>query len=415
MGNIISMYSRKLTHAIFTSLADTPIVLICGARQTGKSTLVQEIANGKEPINYITFDDLSHLQAALQAPAEYVNELPDRVILDEVQYVPEIFRSIKLSVDQNRAPGRFLLTGSANVLMLPRLSESLAGRMEILTLWPLSQQEIEGTSTDIISKLFSGKIGQNYTAPNREDINKRIIFGGFPELLTRNESRKSDWVLSYIRSILEKDVRTFADINDLTRLPRLLSYLASQSGTLLNLSSIANAVDTPYSTLQRYMSYLQATYLTSQIPAWHSNLGLRLVKAPKLLVNDTGVITSLLGLNQEGLQKETTRYGFILETFVGMELTKLLSYSNTDAELFHYRTHDRKEIDFLLERRDGSVVAIEVKASGSIKGTEHKAMLQLKNLLGDKFTLGIVLYTGEHVLPIGEKLYAVPISFLWSD
>jgi uncharacterized protein len=414
MDNILSMYTRNIIHQLRLGLADTPAVLVCGARQTGKSTLVRAVADDGGFARYISFDDLNQLQSATTDPVRYVNSLPEKVVIDEVQYVPELFRSLKLAIDNHRVAGRFLLTGSANVLLLPKLSESLAGRMEILTLWPLSQQEIHSQDFDVISALFSKQVPNSPLACSQEELIQKIFFGGYPEALTRTDERKDSWVLSYVRSVLEKDVRLFADISDLSRLPRLLNYLAAQSATILNISSIANAVDIPYVTLNRYMAYLQATYVCLQIPAWHSNLGLRLVKAPKLLISDTGLATSLMGMERASLRNGHEKLGALLETFVGMELVKLLSFSKTRANLFHFRTHDRKEIDFLIERRDGQIVAIEVKANSTIKGTEHRVMKQLKEKLGDRFSLGLVVYTGSDVLTLGERLYAVPVSFLWS-
>jgi predicted AAA+ superfamily ATPase len=408
------MYKRNISYKLQEALTDTPAILLCGARQTGKSTLVQSLGNKGYQPSYISFDHLNELNSAKQDPVGFIENLSSQVILDEVQYVPELFMTIKSSIDKNRKPGRFLLTGSANVLLSPRLSDSLAGRMEIITLWPLSQQEIQENDTDFITKLFDGDLPKKLPKVSRDELEDMILKGGYPEALTRTGNRRAEWFSSYVRAILEKDVREFSDITDLTRFPRILSYLAAQSATLLNLTSVSNAVDIPYSTLQRYLAYLQMTYLCVLIQPWNANLGLRFVKSPKVLLNDTGLLTSLLGVEKGRFAKDPTLFGAVLETFVGMELKKLIAQSRTRAELFHFRTHSRKEIDFIIEARGGDIIGVEVKAASTIRGDEFDSLKQLAEKAKKKFTLGVVLYTGDSVLKFGDNMYALPISALWS-
>ena len=429
------MYYRRITPLLQDALGDTPVVLVNGARQTGKTTLVTQLvpalarptpmSGGASHANadpasgrtYLSLDD-SGLQAAARAdPTGFIAGITGPVIIDEVHHAPELFPAIKLSVDRDRRPGRFLLTGSANVMLLPRLSESLAGRMEILTLWPLAQVEIEGAQSSVVDLLFSS---DNPAGPlhavAREDLIRRLLAGGYPEAMGRkSEARRRAWFTSYVTTILQRDVRDIADIEGLSQLPSLLSLLASRTASLLNLSSVSSAVGIPYATLNRYMALLKATFLVQELPAWSSNLGKRLTKAPKLLINDTGLVSSLLGLDARRLVNEAAIFGQLLETLVAMEFKKAASWSEICPSLFHFRTQDRLEVDLLLESAAGMVVGIEVKASSTVSPSDFNGLRALAEMTGDCFVRGIVLYTGDQVIPFGEHLHAIPLSFLWTN
>jgi uncharacterized protein len=408
------MYKRNIRSEISDSLKDSPVTMLCGARQTGKSTLVQSLEGKSYKPQYITFDDLTQVEAAKSDPMGFVAALQNQVILDEVQHVPEIFSAIKYYVDKDRRPGRFLLTGSANVLLLPKLSESLAGRMEIKTLWPLSQQEIGASNRDLVTELFDQKLPKKLPEFSRKELEEKIVTGGYPESIKREGKRRHAWFTSYVRTILERDIKELADISDLSRFSRLLSLLAARSATVLNLSDVGNSVNIPYTTLLRYFGFLQATYLCLLIQPWTSNLGLRLVKSPKILLNDTGLLCSLLGFDSARFSKEPYTFGMVLETFVGMELKKLIEQSATSAELFHFRTQTKKEVDFVIERNDGQLVGIEVKSSATIRADDFSGLKLLAGSVKTKFNLGIILYSGEKAVPFGDNLFAVPLSLLWA-
>jgi hypothetical protein len=340
--------------------------------------------------------------------------------LDEVQRAPGLFPAIKASVDKDRRSGRFLLTGSANVLLLPKLSESLAGRMEILTLWPLSQAEIQGTTRSFVDALFSAQspvvqFKGASPAESRQKVIARVVRGGYPEPLTRPAARRTNWFESYIATILQRDVRELANIEGLTQMPRLLSVLAARTASLLNASDISRTAGIPYTTLSRYLTLLETTYLIRTVPAWSGNLTTRLIKSPKIVLSDTGLATHLLGLDEARLIAEPHHLGGLLENFVVMEIIKDSGGSLTRPTLYHFHTANREEVDLLLEKRDGSLVGIEVKASGAVGAGDFKGLRALKALVGEKFLRGIVLYTGEHVVPFGENLFAVPLSALWSS
>ena len=415
------MYRRNIESQLQDALLDTPVVLLNGARQTGKTTLVRGEGVAPSQASYVTLDDLEVLSAATSDPAGFLAGLSasgEPVILDEVQRAPGLFPAIKASVDRDRRPGRFLLTGSANVLLLPKLSESLAGRMEILTLWPLSQAEIQGTTTSFVDALFSAqspmaRFKGTASIPSRQEVIERVVRGGYPEPLTRPAARRANWFESYIATILQRDVRDLANIEGLTQMPKLLSVLAARTASLLNASDISRTAGIPYTTLSRYLTLLETTYLIRTVPAWSGNLTTRLIKSPKIVLGDTGLAAHLLGLDEARLLAEPHHLGGLLENFVVMEIIKDIGWSLTRPTLYHFHTANREEVDLLLEKRDGSLVGIEVKASGAVGAGDFKGLHALEAMTGEKFLRGIVLYTGEHVVPFGEKLFAVPLSTLW--
>ena len=409
------MYTRILARPLLDALSDTPVVLINGARQTGKTTLAQSVSQDKDARAYVNLDDAGVLSAAKGDPVGFIAGQNGPVIIDEVQRAPELFPAIKVSVDRNRQSGRFLLTGSANVLLLPRLSESLAGRMEILTLWPLSQSEIAGRETNIIDSLFGERIMVSGMPEfSREALLSMLIEGGYPEPHARaSAARRRAGFSSYVTTVLQRDVRDIASIDGLITLPRLVYLLASRTSSLLNLSDVSRTIDIPYATLSRYMNLLQATYLVHLLPPWSSNLGARLVKSPKVLLNDTGLIAGILALNPTRLAQDGVLLGGLLETFIATELLKQLGGSSTQASLFHYRTLTGHEVDLLLEDAGGRLVAIEVKASSTVTSSDFKGIRALQQAAEGRFHRGVILYAGRDVIPFGENLHAVPLTALW--
>jgi predicted AAA+ superfamily ATPase len=396
------------------ALADRPVVLLNGARQVGKSTLAQSLTK-EDRAQYFTLDDATVLAAVTRDPAGFVAGLAGPVVLDEVQRAPELFLALKAAVDRDRRPGRFLLTGSANVFVAPRISESLAGRMEILTLWPLSQGEVEGVVEGFVDALFARTFQPPRLASlDRGELLERLIRGGFPELVDkRSEARRRAWFNSYTTSILQRDVRDLTNIEDLAALPRLLSLLAARATTLLNYSELSRSSGIPASTLKRYFALLEATFLVLTLPAWSTNLSKRLVKSPKLLLNDTGLLASSLGLSQDRLAEDPRPAGPLLENFVLMEIHKQVSWSRTQPGLFHYRTQTGQEIDLLLEDPSGRVVGIEVKMGSTVQEKDVRVLQDLAETLGPRFLRGVVLYAGERAVPFSEKIFALPIQTLW--
>ena len=401
---------------MLAGLADTPVVLLIGARQTGKSTLIQSPAFRKDNRRFITFDDASVLAAAKADPAGFLNAYPETLALDEVQRIPELFLAIKAAVDRNRAPGRYLLSGSANVLFLPRVADSLAGRMEVITLWPFSQGEIEGVREGFIDAAFSSKLPRLKPLEKwdeRREIRRRAIDGGFPEVLARaNAGRRDAWYGSYLTTILQRDVRDISRIEDLTVMPRLLSILAARAGSLLNTADISRGSGIVQTTLKRYLSLLETLFLFQELPAWATNVGKRYVKMPKTFLSDTGLAAHLLHLTVERLDQEPGLWGALLENFVGMELRKQAAWSRERPQLFHWRTHGQQEVDLVLEA-GGRLVGIEVKAGTTVTAGDFKGLKGLAEDAGRRWVRGIVLYSGSEMLPFGDNLTALPISALW--
>lgn len=410
------MIRRNITSEVLAALADTPVVLIHGARQTGKSTLARQIAASEHPARYFTLDDATVLAATQMDPDGFVRALDGPVVIDEVQRAPELFRAIKAVVDLDRQPGRFLLTGSADVLLLPDLSESLAGRMEVITLWPFSQGELEGRAERFVDALFEAELPSLAPEGTEKEVGlwERVLRGGYPEVVARSSSRRRRaWFNAYITTILQRDVRDLANIEGLTTLPRLLALLAARSASLVNYSEISRSSGLPLSTLKRYMTLLEATFLLRTLPAWHANIGKRLVKAPKLLLNDTGLVAQLVGLSEVRIETDRTRLGALLENFVAIELVKQITWSERQPSLYHFRLQTGREVDLVLEDATGRLVGVEVKAGASVSGSDLKGLRALAEARPEAFHRGVVLYTGEEVVSFEPNLQAVPVQAVW--
>lgn len=409
------MYPRHLTQALLEALSDSPVVFLNGARQTGKSTLTQQLAAGAHPARYMTLDDIGVLAAAKSDPQGFLAGIDGPVILDEVQRAPELFLPLKAEVDRDRRPGRFLLTGSASALVLPKLSQALTGRMQILTLWPLSQGEVAGVKEEFIDALFRPEAPVASFKPlAREDLWGRVERGGYPEPLGRpRPERRRAWTDSYLTTIMERDVRDLADIDGLTQMPRLLNLLAVRTASLMNYAELSRSMGLPQTTLKRYLGLLEATFLAHRLPPWSGNLGKRLVKAPKLFLNDTGLAANLLGIDAARLGEGTAASGPLLETFVMTELAKQSGWSRTRPRLHHFRTQSGSEVDLVLEDAQGRCVGVEVKASSSAGAGDFKGLKALEKALGRRFLSGVLLYTGRETIPFARNMHALPLNALW--
>lgn len=408
------MKQRHIATAIATALKDTPVVLVNGARQTGKTTLVKGLAR-KRKATYFTLDDHGTLDAALNDPAGFVASLGDFAVVDEVQNAPNIFRAIKASVDRDRRPGRFLLTGSANVLALPRMGDSLAGRMEIITLHPFAQDELAGRRSTFIDTLYKARLPMAYTGTaDRAALARRAFAGGYPEVRTRKApARRAAWYKAYITTILQKDVRDISNIADLTTLPKLLAQLALRSGNLLNMADVARDLDVPHSTLRRYMALLETTFLLTPLRPWANKRAKRLVKAPKVHLADSGFATWLCGINSPNDLLKSPVWGHLLETFVTGELRKMATWSKAAVEPFHFRMDTGREVDLVLEDAQGRIIGIEVKASASVDHRDLAGLMELRAAAGPNWVRGIVLHAGPGTTPFSPDLHAVPISAVW--
>jgi predicted AAA+ superfamily ATPase len=405
---------RHLAPALEAALGDTPVVLVTGPRQAGKTTLCRLVAE-RRGAQVFSLDDAATLGAATRDPTGFVAALDGPAMLDEIQKAPALLPALKLAVDRRREAGRFLLTGSADVLALPRVSESLAGRVEILTLWPLSQGEIEGRADDLVDVLFAADPPRYSGADaGRTEFITRALRGGYPEVLRRADlERRRAWFRSYVSTILQRDVRDLAHIEGLTELPRLLGVLAARSSSLLNLAEVSRSLGLAQTTLTRYVALLEHTFLLRRIPAWAGSRARRAVKTPRVLITDTGLLAHLAGLTAARIADEPAVLGPLLESFVASELLKQLTWSRTPATLLHFRTHSGREVDLVLERDDGRIVGVEVKAAATIGAAEFRGLEALREAAGKRFHRGVVLYAGREALPFGPGLWALPLGALW--
>jgi len=407
------MIHRQLTQPLLRSLADTPVVLVAGARQTGKSTLVRHLAETDFPAGYVTLDHITSLGAAKRDPESFLNALKTPVILDEIQRAPELLLPIKARVDGDRRPGMFLLTGSANVLLLPRISETLTGRMEPFTLWPLSMGEQRGQASRFVDSVFDLEASPPRSLPGFSDRWEHIALGGYPEVLQREaQDRRDAWFRAYLTTIVQREIRDMANIDGLLDLPRLLSLLASRVGGLSNHASLSRDSGLPQTTLKRYLSLLEAAYLIVYVPAWSRGPGKRLTRSPKIYLTDTGMLCHLLQLDSSRLSEHTLS-GRILETFVLMEIRKQQGWSREQPAVSHYRTSSGREVDFVLEQRAGNCVGIEVKASGTVRPGDFAGLQDLAARLPRRFLRGIVLYGGTETVAFGDRMEAWPLQSLW--
>lgn len=407
------MYPRFAKARIEEALSDTRVVLISGPRQSGKTTLAMDVAGDKTP--FLTLDDTNVLRSAVDDPVGFVRGL-DRAVIDEVQRVPDLLLAIKNLVDDDKTPGRFLLTGSANLMTLPKVADSLAGRMEVIRLLPLSQAEIIGVRSNFIDRAFEGSKPAASHMIVGSDLIETVLSGGYPEALSRKRwSRKQDWYHGYLDALVQRDVRDVAQIEQLAIMPKLLSVLAEHAGQLVNYSGIGAAVDLNHVTTQKYVGVFESLYLVHSLQPWFTNRLKRLTKSPKLHFFDAGLLAAMREISPDMVAKDKTSFGPILETFVFSELKKIASWSNQRCSFAHFRNKDKNEVDLVLENRRGEVVGVEVKASATISAADFSGMRKLADACGKKFLQGLVLYDHDKVVPFGENMFAAPLSCLWSE
>lgn len=409
--NTTPLYPRWIEPRIAEAMADTPVVLLAGPRQAGKTTLVRQLAANE--LRYLTLDDELTLLSARADPVGMIRSL-DRAVIDEIQRAPQLLLAIKKSVDEDRRPGRFLLTGSANLMALPTVADSLAGRMETLSLLPLSQSEIERQSANWLDGVFKGQIPKPGTTAHGSDLVERVLRGGYPEAVSRPTSkRRVAWARQYIDAIIQRDVRDVSGIEKLDQLPRLLRALAQTAGQLCNYTQLAGQVGLDGKTASRYVAVFEQMYLLRRVEVWARNRLNRVIKTPKLQFIDSGLLASLLELTTDEVAQDRTRFGNVLETFVYAELLKHTTTADGNYHLMYYRDIDQFEVDLVIENAAGHLVGVEVKAAATVKESDLRGLKKWSKLAGDRFKMGIVLYDGNEIMPIGDNLWAAPLSTLW--
>lgn len=412
--NTPALYPRRIEPRIAEAMLDTPVVLLAGPRQAGKTTLVRQMA--AQGLRYLTLDDELTRMSAREDPVGMIRSL-DRAVIDEIQRAPQLLLAIKKSVDEDRRPGRFLLTGSANLMALPTVADSLAGRMETLSLLPLSQSEIEGQTANWLDRVFSGRIPKPGTPAHGSDLVERVLRGGYPEAISRSTSkRRLAWSRQYIDAIIQRDVRDVASIEKLDQLPRFLRALAQTAGQMCNYTQLAGQVGLDGKTAARYIGVFEQMYLLKRIDVWARNRLNRVVKTPKLQFIDSGLLATLLDLGStEEVQQDRTRFGNVLETFVFGELLKHTTTADGDYRLMYYRDADKVEVDVVIENAAGHLVGVEVKAAATVKESDLRGLRKLSSLAGHQFKMGVLLYDGDETMPLGDGIWAAPLSTLWGQ
>ena len=413
MNNTNYRYPRQAEARVVEGMSDTPVVLVAGPRQAGKTTLVSHIAG--QGMRYLTLDDDVTLLAAREDPAGLIRSL-DRAVIDEIQRAPELLPAIKKSVDEDRRFGRFLLTGSANLMVLPKVTESLAGRMETVILLPLSQSEIHRETTNWLDNVFAGRIPEAAVPVVGDDMVEIVVKGGYPEALARQTPRRrTAWCRQYVDALIQRDVRDIADIEKQDQLPRFLRALSQMAGQLCNYTQLGGQVGLDSKTAAKYMGVLEQMFLTKRIKPWTDNRLSRIVKTPKLQFIDSGLLTTLAGFSAISSPGDRTRFGHFLESFVFGELLKHATTANDDYHIFYYRDHDKVEVDYVVENAAGFLAGVEVKAAATVKENDLKGIRRLAKAAGRKWLCGIILYDGDITLPLGKNIWAAPLSSLWGN
>jgi predicted AAA+ superfamily ATPase len=410
-------FERGMDGLLEKTLKTRPLVYINGPRQTGKSTMARHF---KGDANYVSFDSPINLAAVKADPGKLIQSLPNNKlnIIDEIQMVPEIFPYLKMAIDENRTQSRrtglYLLTGSANLMALPRLSQALVGRMSILTLLPFSSSEYKRTGINFIKKLFEDKLV--YRRYRNYDLPGIILNASFPEPALNPHIDRNQWYDDYLNTLIIRDIRTVADIRNPSKIIMLLSILAMRTGGLLNNSLAAQEISLDIKTYERYKASALNTFIIFEVSAWSkpSRLNKRFTKSPKLYFTDTGLLVYLLKRDlNEIYNNDRITMGHIFENFIACEIKKNAS-SFSDLTVSHFRTSDQKEVDFVLEKKEG-IIGIEVKLNLVPDKHDFAGLKLLREATGPRFRRGIVIYPGTELIPFGDELWAVPACYLWEQ
>ena len=411
-----ALFPRFLGAPLRDALTDTRVVVVLGARQVGKSTLVQGVADEEGHFSILTLDDQATREAALNDPTGFVAELTIPAVIDEVQRAPDLLLAIKQRVDADQRPGQFLLTGSANLLTSATVADALTGRTEYLYLWPLTQGEIHGEQPTFIDTLFQGRFPSVHDADvGRSAYADIVCAGGYPEARRRSPARRVRFFDGYLDTLMQRDLATIAQVHDRSNVRRLLEAVAATSAAEISYRGLGGKLGVAPNTIRSHTDLLETLFLVRRLRSWSNNLLSRVTKTPKAYVTDTGLMAYLVGVDGRRLRDDLTLAGMFFETFAVMEMLRQSAWQVDPVSLYHYRDRDQREVDLIIERRDGSVVGVEVKSAASVNAHDFRGLRHLRDKLGDKFAAGAILYTGSHTLPFGDKLGAIPLCGLWAS
>ncbi len=385
-----------------------------GARQVGKTTLVRDLID--DTWQYISFDDLAQAEVARADPVGFIRNLPPtQIALDEVQRVPDILVAIKQAVDENRSPGRFLLTGSANAMLLPSVSDALVGRMEAVRLATLSECEIIGHSPTFLDAMLCGEAPTAKDVRVRDHLVRRIVTGCFPEPLLRESGKRlRAWYRQYLNTLIQRDLSDLSRIGNVEAMTRLLRLTAVLSGQLVNLADLGGRLGLSRITAGKYLALLEQLFLVERLPAWHASEYRRLVKTPKIHAVDTGMMCALRGITGRRLLRNPVELGSLLESFVYNELRKQALWMDDPLTFHHYRDKDQVEVDLVIEDAAGGCYGVQVKAAASLRAHDFGGLRRFRRAAGHRFRMGVLLYDGDHTTSFGDGLFAVPVGALWS-
>lgn len=411
--------NRNITQELEQSIETRPLTYLNGGRQVGKSTLCSHLPDNIKR-NHITFDSPLVLATAKSQPAAFVDSLPNDIlnIIDEVQFAPEIFPYLKMKIDSNRLHGndkqKFLLTGSANLMAMPKLSEALVGRMSVLTLYPFSASEYYNLNKSLTERLFDEELRlSSFEDFNIVDVLKNSTY---PEIAMDAKIDRIKWFDSYLTTILNRDIKSLSDLKNPEIMVALLSLLSTRTGGLLNNTEVAKELGVDYRTYEKMFAFALNSFLVFNVKPWArpNKLSKRFVKSPKLYFTDCNFLSYIMKRDiDEMYENDKKAFGHVFENFVATELLKSAKLNN--LELSHYRTQSGKEADFVLENAQGDVVGVEVKSAKDIDKKAYSGLLELKELCGDKFKKGIILYAGSDIVPLAEKIWAVPVCYFWKE
>jgi uncharacterized protein len=411
-------FVRRAAELLDRRLNGARAVVVNGPRQSGKTFLLSQLCSARGG-TYMSLDVATNLRIARTDPGGFVTGFDEPLLIDEVQRGGDaLVLAVKVQVDQSQRKGRFVLAGSTRFLSEPRLSESLAGRVRFVDLWPLSQGEIESKPDRFVDRVFESPhsiVDSKIVPISRHAVFERVVRGGLPEaVLATSEVDRSEFLQSYVRALTAKDVRELADLEHVGHLDRMIRLLAARTSHELNLTDLARELGIAQSTFRRYLPLFETTYVHHTVPAWSGNASSKVVKRPKIHFVDTGAASTLLGVSAQALARPTaTISGHLLESFVVGELARQLTWSETNAHLYHWRHNDGREVDIVMESADGRIVGIEVKAAVDVGFDAVSGLEFLRNQLGDRFVAGFVVHCAPRVIPLGDRLWSVPVNALW--